>query len=135
MQGCRLQLVFHFRSSLPEVFYKQDVLRNFTKFTGKHLCQSNFYSNACSSKSCRTCYIPIIINKRMWKTPTVLWLALNLLFNQFQANFFIVKIGSIIIQHNWTFTLGFIWNTSFEQYNTSFYGIIIRLYIFIKIFY
>ena len=24
----------------PEVFYKKDVLRNFPKFTGKHLCQS-----------------------------------------------------------------------------------------------
>ena len=30
------------RSSHPEVFHKKDVLRNFTKFTGKHLCQSLF---------------------------------------------------------------------------------------------
>ena len=29
-----------FRSSRPEVFFKKGVLRNFTKFTGKHLCQS-----------------------------------------------------------------------------------------------
>ena len=28
------------RSSRPEVFCKKGVLRNFTKFTGKHLCQS-----------------------------------------------------------------------------------------------
>ena len=28
------------RSSLPEVFYKKGVLRNFAKLTGKHLCQS-----------------------------------------------------------------------------------------------
>ena len=28
------------RSSRPEVFYKKGVLRNFAKFTGKHLCQS-----------------------------------------------------------------------------------------------
>ena len=26
----------------PEVFYKKGVLKNFTKFTGKHLCQSLF---------------------------------------------------------------------------------------------
>ena len=32
------------RSSLPEVFCKKDVLRNFTKFTGKHLCQSLFFN-------------------------------------------------------------------------------------------
>ena len=31
------------RSSRPEVFCKKGVLRNFTKFTGKHLCQSLFF--------------------------------------------------------------------------------------------
>ena len=31
-----------FRSSRLEVFCKKDVLRNFTKFTGIHLCQSLF---------------------------------------------------------------------------------------------
>ena len=30
------------RSSRPEVFCKKAVLRNFAKFTGKHLCQSLF---------------------------------------------------------------------------------------------
>ena len=29
-----------FRSSRPEVFCKKGVLRNFAKFTGKHLCQN-----------------------------------------------------------------------------------------------
>ena len=28
----------------PEVFWKKDILRNFTKFTGKHLCQSLFFN-------------------------------------------------------------------------------------------
>ena len=32
------------RSSRPEVFCKKGVLRNFTKFTGKHLCQSFFFN-------------------------------------------------------------------------------------------
>ena len=31
-----------FRSSRPEVFCKKGVVRNFAKFTGKHLCQSLF---------------------------------------------------------------------------------------------
>ena len=35
-----------FRSSLPEVFCKKGVLRNFTKFTGKHKCQSLFFKKA-----------------------------------------------------------------------------------------
>ena len=33
-----------FRSSLPKVFWKKDVLRNLTKFTKKHLCQSLFFN-------------------------------------------------------------------------------------------
>ena len=32
-----------YRSSRPEVFCKNGVLRNFVKFTGKHLCQSLFF--------------------------------------------------------------------------------------------
>ena len=31
-----------YRSSRPEVFCRKGVLRNFTKLTGKHLCQSPF---------------------------------------------------------------------------------------------
>ena len=33
-----------FRSSHPEVFCKKDVLKNFAKFTGKHLRQSLFFN-------------------------------------------------------------------------------------------
>ena len=36
--------ILTFRSSRPEVFYKKGVLRNFAKFTGKHLCQSLFFN-------------------------------------------------------------------------------------------
>ena len=32
------------RSRSPEVFRKKDALRNFAKFTGKHLCQSLFFN-------------------------------------------------------------------------------------------
>ena len=31
------------RSSRPKVFCKKGILRNFAKFTGKHLCQSLFF--------------------------------------------------------------------------------------------
>ena len=34
-----LSLLRNFRSSRPEVFCQKFVLRNFTKFTGKHMCQ------------------------------------------------------------------------------------------------
>ena len=33
-----------YRGSRPEVFSKKGVLRNFTKFTGKHLCQNLFFN-------------------------------------------------------------------------------------------
>ena len=35
-------IVFTFRISRSEVFCKKYILRSFTKFTGKHLCQSLF---------------------------------------------------------------------------------------------
>ena len=34
-----------YRSSRPGVFCEKGVLRNFEKLTGKHLCQSLFFSN------------------------------------------------------------------------------------------
>ena len=37
-------LITIFRSSRPGVFCKKGVLRNFAKFTGKHLCQSLFFN-------------------------------------------------------------------------------------------
>ena len=38
------------RSSRPDVFCKKGVLRNFAKFTGKHLCQSLFFN--CRLEAC-----------------------------------------------------------------------------------
>ena len=43
-----------FRSSRPEVFCKKGVLRNFAKFTGKHLCQSLFFNKN------------TLLKKRLW---------------------------------------------------------------------
>ena len=37
---------FQYRSTHPEVFYEIGVLKNFTKFTGKHLCR-RFFLNEC----------------------------------------------------------------------------------------
>ena len=38
----KTHLADHYRSSRPEVLCEKGVLRNFTKFTGKHLRQSLF---------------------------------------------------------------------------------------------
>ena len=39
-----LMIFITFRSSNPEVFCKRAVLKNFAKFTDKHLCQSLFFN-------------------------------------------------------------------------------------------
>ena len=51
------KVILTFRSSRPEMFCKKGVLRNFTKFTGKHLCQSLFF------KSLRPA---TLLKKRLW---------------------------------------------------------------------
>ena len=43
----RLKLQYktcYIKKQPPEVFCKKGVLKNFTKFTGKHLCQSLFFN-------------------------------------------------------------------------------------------
>ena len=47
------------RSSRPEVFCTKDILKNFTKFTGKHLCQSLFFNKVADIRpfSCGFCKI------------------------------------------------------------------------------
>ena len=49
-----------FRSSRPEVFCKKGVLRNFAKFTGKHLCQSLFFNKVAGLRSAT------LLKKRLW---------------------------------------------------------------------
>ena len=44
--------IWSYGSSRPEVFCKNSVLRNFTKFTGKHLCQSLFLNKVAGLEAC-----------------------------------------------------------------------------------
>ena len=41
-----------YRSSRPEVFCKKGVLKDFAKFTGKHLCQSPFFNKVAGLQAC-----------------------------------------------------------------------------------
>ena len=41
-------LCFHFQKQSPEVSVRKGTLRNFKKFTGKHLCQSLCFNKACN---------------------------------------------------------------------------------------
>ena len=50
-----------FRSSRPEVFCKKSVLKNFTKFTGKHLCQRLFFNKVAGLRAAT------LLKKRHWQ--------------------------------------------------------------------
>ena len=56
------------RSSRPEVFCRKDVLRNFAKFTGKHLRQSLFFSKVAGLRP--------EISKNIFSTEHLWWLLL-----------------------------------------------------------
>ena len=51
---------FCFQKQPPEVFCKKSVLRNFAKFTGKHLCQSLFFNNVTDLRPAA------LLKKRLW---------------------------------------------------------------------
>ena len=54
------EMKISYRSSRPEVFCKKGVLRNFSKFTGKHLCQRLFFfkkESLAQVFSCEFCQI------------------------------------------------------------------------------
>ena len=42
-----------YRSSRSEVFWKNGVLKNFAKFTRKHLCQSLFFNKVAGLQACK----------------------------------------------------------------------------------
>ena len=48
------------RSSHPEVFCKKGVLRNFSKLTEKHVCQSLFFNKVAGLTSAT------LLKKRLW---------------------------------------------------------------------
>ena len=49
------------RNSRPKVFYDKSVLKNFSKFTGKHLCQSPFFNKVAGLRPAT------LFKKRIWQ--------------------------------------------------------------------
>ena len=83
-------------SSHPKVFCKEGVLRKFTKFTGKHLCQSPFFNKIAGLSSVTSfkktlwhrCF-PVNFAKFLTLFPTehIRWLLLPRYVNGFIDNF------------------------------------------------
>ena len=78
------------RSTRPEVFSKKGVLRNFTKFTGKHLCQNLFFNKFAG------------LRQRCYRTPL---LAASEFNNFIQSN--AAKIKKVSLTFQLTFLLSF----------------------------
>ena len=52
--------MIRFRNSCPDVFFKKGALKIFSKFIGKHLCQSLFFDKVAGLKSVT------LLKKRLW---------------------------------------------------------------------
>ena len=63
----------------PEVFCKKVVLRNFEKFTGKHLCQSLFFSKVAGLRAAT------LLKKKLWHR----WFSVN--FAKFLRKLFLTE--------------------------------------------
>ena len=72
----------------PEVFRKKDVLRNFTKFTGKHLCQSLFFNKVAGLR------LATLLKKRPWQ-------------RCFPVNFVKFLRTSLFMEHLWWLLLDY----------------------------
>ena len=102
ISSMKLCMLYHLLYvSRPEVFCKKGVFRNFTKFTGKHLCQSHFFNKVAGLKketlakvfSCEFCEISKIskfFTKHLWATDSVIWNSrVHLVtFDRYILNFF-----------------------------------------------
>ena len=50
----------HCRSNRPKVFFRKGVLRNFSKFTGTHMCLSLFFNKVAGLRPAT------LLKKRLW---------------------------------------------------------------------
>ena len=75
--------VSNFRSSHWSCYLRKGVLRNFAKFTGKHLCQSLFFNKVAGVRLLGNCFC------NLSTMPTALHM----------KNTFYKKIGTVFIHH------------------------------------
>ena len=85
-------IVENIRSSRPEVFCKKDVLRNFAKFTGKHLCQSLFYIKVASLRPAIVHRTPVVAASETFSLSVSLSLSLYIyiyIFTSYLITFYL----------------------------------------------
>ena len=79
----KVRTISSFRSSHQRCSRKKGVLRNFAKFTGKHLCQSLFFNKAADLSPAT------ISKKRLWH-------------RCFPVNFTRIFKNAFFTKHSWT---------------------------------
>ena len=67
----RRKLWIQSKSSCPEVFCKKGVLKNFAKFTGKHLCQSLFFNKKLWHRCLPVNFAKFLRTRFFYRTPPV----------------------------------------------------------------
>ena len=87
-----------FQKQPPDVFFKKKgVIRNFSKFTGKHLCQKLFFKKETLAQvfSCEFCEISTntFFTKNLWATASI-FLKLDICLTQLGARFYKIFINS-----------------------------------------
>ena len=91
-------MLWKFRSNRLELFCKKGVLKNFPKFTGKHLCQSLFF------------------NKVAGLTPVTLFIK-RLWTQVFSCEFAKFLRTPFLVEHLWWLLLGSCFKVEFFQYS------------------
>ena len=76
-----INVTFSFRSSRSELFCKKGFLKNFAKFTGKHVCQSLFFNRVADLRPAT------LFKKRLW-------------YRRFSVNFAKFLKTPIFIEHS-----------------------------------
>ena len=84
-------------SSRPEVFCKKGVLRNFAKFTGKHLCQGLFFNKVAGLRLFFSLYY---IQKRI-SSPMSLCLIITVTSNIMNLLWVIKRMMKLIKNDTW----------------------------------
>ena len=96
------------RSSHQEVFYKKRVLRNFAKFTGKHLCQGLFFHKVADHR-------PVTLLKRRFRHR-----CFPVNFAKFLRTFFLTEhLRSLLLNISTWFQWTLLWKISCKELRSS----------------
>ena len=85
----------------PKLFCRKGAIRNFAKFTGKHLCQCLFLNKVAALRSAT-------LLKRGSVTGVFLWILQNFEENHFLQNNFSGCFWKILIWYFWSFGIYFL---------------------------